>query len=102
MPEKRLGMRCKFHRVKRVNIGSEKDYFVFQCEDCTYYISAKLAKGKSFRCWDCQQVFQIHPLNFQRKNARCLTCMKQTAKPSEMDDVIAKALEALNETSRPS
>lgn len=69
------------HRYEKVNIGSEKKFFVFKCmrPACSHYIPMKLAFNKLCECNRCKEPMIMTKEAMQLRKPHCANCVKRKA-----------------------
>jgi hypothetical protein len=86
------------HKYKRVDIGRDKPYIVYQCQlNCSHYLTPVLIIGKQCVCWrqgpNCLKEFELKKSNLKVKPT-CANCKKiqETAKEKKETDAVFKSL----------
>ena len=74
------------HKYMRVNIGRVSPYYVMKCMhiDCTHFIPAALALGRSCQCWRCGDTFVMSIADVQFKKPHCKKCTRKNTKVEEV------------------
>jgi len=91
------------HKYIRRNIGSEeqpREIYACSFPDCTHFMpSNALVIGKQSICWQCDEVFNMHPEQVRKlvKKPRCQSCRTkdpidpiEEQKLSEAIDILGK------------
>lgn len=85
------------HKYRKVNLGSDKDYFVYKCmrPACSHYIPVKQAEGKLCECNRCGEPMIITKVVLNGSSGKpmarphCADCIQR--KESKTQDVAAIA-----------
>ena len=87
------------HKLKRINIGTAKEYLVYRCFSggCSSYYIPKAALGVLYRCWKCNEDFVFTARNLRQTKVRCENCIvvKDTKKKQKIDELTASILAKL-------
>jgi len=84
------------HRYERVNIGVEKDYYVYRCTlpDCAHYVPETLVVGKKAICWRCGEEFVLRK-DLLFKKPHCENCIERKtdeATKEKLDKLLSEFL----------
>lgn len=81
------------HKLKRINLGQNKDYFVYKCQrpGCTTYYVPTMCPGLMVMCFACDAEFLFVRRNLAQVKTKCPACTGNKEEPEEQDPKIQKA-----------
>ena len=80
------------HKYKKVKIGRNKDYVVWQCQlNCSHYQRQEFLPGKITICWRCGKEFELTKALIKAKPT-CRGCIQTKNTVKTPDDAVSRIL----------